>query len=78
MSIKTKRKTWKTVNKDSEVLSIVIRCGKCLSRSSYNREDFSVSGSSEDCEICGTHGYVSVSLKCNECGTQLTIELESW
>lgn len=75
---KGKRKTWKTINRDSKVLFMVIKCGKCEKKGTYAIESITVGGNEQDCEICGSHGSVTAIVTCSYCQANLTIEINSW
>lgn len=43
-----------------------------------NSNDVYFTETSEDCEMCGSHGNIKVRGRCPECDKHFTIELSSW
>lgn len=50
------------------------QCGKQEAEVSVH--DFSASD--QECELCGSHGHISVDIKCPKCKSYSEIELQSW
>ena len=68
----------KVVKKDeSKVLRIEIFCGNLDKNVSVDISKLYFSGYESECELCGSHGSVNVSVEC-ECGKTHDIQLNSW
>ena len=50
------------------------QCGKQTAEVSVH--DFSAHD--DECELCGSHGDITVDVRCPECKTYGEIELQSW
>lgn len=68
----------KTMKKkdESKVVGIVIYCDN-LKKEVIIKGIEDLSSSSQECEICGSHGSISLYTKC-ECGEYHDIEIRSW
>jgi len=40
--------------------------------------DYKIHSSESECEMCGSHGSVSVDVHCNNCNQDHEIDLKSW
>lgn len=60
------------------VISIKVRCGYCLEEHDYEFNKFSVSSSENECETCGSHGYVELEVKCASCKKDIELDIKSW
>jgi rubrerythrin len=59
-----------------ELMSIKIRCsGKTKL---VSEKDLIWGGSSDECDMCGSHGSVTVDFRCPICGKNHTIEVDGW
>lgn len=56
--------------------SIFIECPKCKIKSEVNTEDIYFDFKS--CDICGSHGYISVDFICTNCSHESEIFLREW
>jgi hypothetical protein len=64
---------------DFKILSIKIECAHCLLVS--ETENYEISSSSDDCDLCGSHGSIDLGLydPCPSCNKKFDdIELRSW
>ena len=62
----------------SEVeLSLSYVCPACGERVSVAVEEYDISCYSSPCDLCGSHGEVSVDAMC-ECGHSVRIEVREW
>lgn len=59
----------------SKLVSIKIFCPKM--EKEVEVSDYSFSAYEYECELCDSHGEISVYVKC-ECGSNHDIELSSW
>lgn len=67
----------KTINKETVILSIRIKCGNCGRTANYKRERVTFYGHSwEGDHISG--GSVDMNVECMFCKQNLTPEIESW
>ena len=67
------------IEENSKVLGVRFKCGFCKKISTIKVDGHDFSSSESDCELCGSHGSVSVDLKCPKCGYQhLDFELNGW
>lgn len=71
--------TKKTKKKEIEVISIKYFCPNLEKEIEVIKDGCSFSGSEQECDICGSHGSVTlyVDNKC-ECGEFHSVELSSW
>jgi len=61
-----------------EMIKATFACTHCQEDNEMTMQDISFSGSSSECELCGSHGSVDMSLTCQHCGQWFDIELSSW
>ena len=61
----------------SELVSVRIYCPKLKKNVVVKANIIDWSACDQDCEMCGSHGDVSASIKC-KCGKYHEIELKSW
>ena len=61
-----------------EKITLTISCEYCNNKNDIivNGDDFD--GSESDCETCGSHGSVSVFIKCPSCGKMEDVIINSW
>ena len=67
------------IDEKTKILGVKFKCGACekIVTAKVNEWDFS-SGSGM-CDICGSHGHISVTLTCPKCKyTHHYVELSSW
>ena len=62
---------------ESKVIGIVIFCDE-LKKEVILKDNYSVSASESECELCGSHGSVKIWITKCECGKTHDIEIESW
>lgn len=60
-----------------EVKGLNIYCEKLHKEVFVDIKDCCWFGGESECELCGSHGNVSVDFKC-ECGKSHEVELRSW
>lgn len=68
------------MNKEAALVSVTITCpadGKEYATRTDNY-DAKFHGWENECETCGSHGGVSLSVTCAGCGKNHNIELDSW
>jgi hypothetical protein len=65
------------MKKKPELKSVRIYCPKLDQNVTINVKNIMAHGRSDDCEMCGSHGDVSIDVKC-KCGKRHDIELHSW
>lgn len=70
-----KRKT-KEVKKEAKLLEITILCP--VLNKEVKCDNYSFSSSEQECELCGSHGSISIYIYGCECGKYHDIELSSW
>lgn len=73
--MKTKKVAVKKV--ESKVLAVEIFCENLEKNVTVDISKLYFLGSESECELCGSHGSVNVSVNC-ECGKNHSIELSSW
>lgn len=60
---------------ESKLVGIKIFCPKM--EKEIEVSEYSFSAHESECELCGSHGEISVYVKC-ECGSNHDIEIDSW
>ena len=76
MGRKSKRQI---IEEKTEVLGVRFRCGSCGKISTVKVIGYDFHSSESECDLCGSHGSVSVDLICLKCGYQhLDFDLNSW
>jgi len=61
------------------IASIEFLCPKTKKYCSLSIKDVSFSGGSAECEICGSHGDVTMTIgKCPECKKEHIVSLYEW
>lgn len=61
--------------KKAEIKGIYVQCPK--GERPFLVEDFYVWESSSECDLCGSHGTVSLEFKC-PCGKSHEVEIKEW
>ncbi len=59
------------------LVSLVVFCEKLAREVTVKLEDAYFTSSENECELCGSHGSVVVSVGC-KCGKTHKIEIRSW
>jgi transposase len=60
-----------------EITAVKIKCG--IDVVEVPIDDIGFSARSDECELCGSHGDVTVEVRrCPNCGKSHDIEVESW
>lgn len=63
--------------------------GECQAKKKRNKEKCDYSGrfdiphhdfsaADDECDLCGSHGHISVTLKCPKCGEFFEVEIQTW
>jgi DNA-directed RNA polymerase subunit RPC12/RpoP len=60
---------------DHKAYTILI-CGKCGKH--FKADDFDYQAANDECECCGSHGYIAVGADCPVCKTHVYVEFRSW
>lgn len=61
---------------EATLVSIQIKCGEVTV--TVPVENASFYGSNQECEMCGSHGYVEINVTCPNCGGDHTIRVREW
>lgn len=62
----------------AEFLSVEIFCSNLNKEVKIKKENFNISSSESECELCGSHGDVTLEIFTCECGKSHEIEIKSW
>lgn len=69
----------KKEQKDKSLLmKAVFYCGKCTKTVEVAADKVHFSASSQECELCGSHGESTVRFTCPECKKGQEVVLDSW
>ena len=63
---------------ETKILTLTAICAKCEGEVILKREDLGFYGHADECEMCGSHGEVTVSFNCPDCGKYNSVEVASW
>lgn len=62
---------------ETKLLGIIYFCDN-LKKEIMIKENYSLSASEQECELCGSHGSITLWIYKCECGKSHDIEIESW
>ena len=68
----------KKVKDESKVVGVVYFCDNLKKEMVMRNFEGSLSASSQECEICGSHGSITLFVTDCECGKFHDIEISSW
>jgi ribosomal protein S27E len=57
---------------------IKVKCPVTGKEVDIKLSEYDISSTSQECEICGSHGDVTVNFKCTECNETHEHEIRSW
>lgn len=63
---------------ESRILTLTALCGICKKEVSLAYDDVYFYGSSQECELCGSHGDVTMDATCPECDKTIEVEVACW
>lgn len=61
-----------------EGIYIKVTCPKTSKEVLVKISEYDFNHSDQECELCGSHGEISVDYKCMECGESHEYEIRSW
>jgi len=61
-----------------ESITVKFHCSKCDKSHRVKVDEFAFNHWSSPCELCGSHGELSVDVKCPGCGTSRSIEISGY
>lgn len=62
--------------KYNDTVKLEVTCGKC--GFIFPADMINVSSSSQDCELCGSHGEIDVDVECLGCHRMIMIKVREW
>ena len=63
---------------EAKFLNLTAECGYCEKEVILKAEELGFSGYSSDCELCGSHGDVTISFNCPNCDKYQSVEVCCW
>lgn len=63
---------------ETNVAGILIYCSKCDTTQTYTLNETSINSSSNECDLCGSHGEVRFNPTCKTCGAFIEIIVSEW
>lgn len=64
--------------KEGKLLSVVILCPTLKKEISIMNDNYTINGAEWECDLCGTHGNVTLEIVKCECGKRHEILIREW
>lgn len=61
-----------------KLLTLIFECPHCRAKFDLPSDRVEFYHHDDPCELCGSHGEISIDVTCNECKKEFEVEISAW